>query len=209
MFTCSQFVKGKYPIWLGFKAHLCSVCAFLSHWNVCVIVIGQILGPDRGFGPCFCHEPWELQHGGTWKAKWLIPTATFLPENFTWNSQCPGGGLERLGRDGLTFINEAAFLQAAAVFPSAAPGNLGQFSQLLRRGLIWGEKDSGCGGVWGGIFHRGLFLSGGICTRPFSTFPLFLHVLPHLLGWKACLPLRQLFLGSEVTAVTARAALLL
>lgn len=47
---------------------------------------------------------------------------------------CPGGGLEHLGGDGLTFINEAA-----AVFPSAAPGNLGQFSQLLREVLIRGE----------------------------------------------------------------------
>lgn len=36
--------------------------------------------------------------------------------------------------------------------------------------------------------------------RPYSAFPLFLHVLLHHLSGKARRPLQQLFLGSEVTA---------
>lgn len=55
-------------------------------------------------------------------------------------------------RDGLTFIHEAALLQAAAASPSAVPGNLGQFSQWSLSLGVWVG-----GGLGGYISLRFIF----------------------------------------------------
>lgn len=72
---------------------------------------------------------------GDQESERLIPAATSLHWKLSASGRfdrqtCafPGWSLEHLSRDGLTCGDEAALLQPAAVPPSAAAGNLGQFS---------------------------------------------------------------------------------